>query len=768
MRLQSEVKEWFGQKTSLPATGRIHFVGIGGAGMSALARILLRQGREVSGSDLIDSPTTDLLREHGADIYIGHSATNLTRADIVVVSDAIDLSENPETIEAKRRNLLLFRRSQLLGALLQGYRVLAVTGSHGKSTTTAILAQILEKAGLDPLAIVGADVPGFEGNVRLGRGDIAVVEACEAYDSFHDITPELVLLTNLEPEHLDYHKSWENLRDSVVRFVKCATGKHRLVYCSEDSGACEVASAIGDGIAYGFDELGAQYKNGSLLTKNGSHPMKIIGRHNALNALGAIATAKLLGVDEREAFATAASASGCKRRLEKIGDIDGTTVYDDYAHHPTEIVASIDALKEAHLDKKLCVVFQPHLYSRTKDQLEGFANALSGADIVFLTDIYPARERPIPGISSALIVEKLEAMGTDTFYVASRHLLPREVAANANSDMVVVGMGAGNIESFAPDFLVELKRKNSPLRVAVFGGGESVEREVSILSATMVANALMSKGYSVQTIDPTELLLHDANLSALIGAERPDIVFLALHGTGAEDGAIQGLLELLHLPYTGSGIMASALAMDKEQTKRLLESRGLPTPAGVTLKKGDPIPEFPVPCVVKPNAQGSTIGLTFVQTAADLKKAVEKALKYDDIALIEEFISGIEISVPILGETALPAVEICPKSGTYDFAAKYTPGETEEIVPARISKNAEKTAREYARIAHNAIGAKDFSRTDLIVAGDKIVVLEINTLPGLTQTSLLPKSADSAGISYADLCENILQSAMKRYGIEKK
>jgi D-alanine--D-alanine ligase len=284
----------------------------------------------------------------------------------------------------------------------------------------------------------------------------------------------------------------------------------------------------------------------------------------------------------------------------------------------------------------------------------------------------------------------------------------------------------------------------------------------------MAEAALRARGYDLSVVDPTEQMLDRGSVQHLVGRDRPDVVFIALHGTGAEDGRVQGLLELLHIPYTGSGIEASALAMNKRATKRALADAGLPVPEGVTVSLGENIPDVPMPCVVKPNAQGSTIGLSFVWTRDELSKAVSKALKYDSVALIEELVEGVEISVPVLGDEALPVVEICPKSGTYDFAAKYTEGATDEIVPARISSAAAETAQKYALAAHRLVGAEDFSRTDMIVSNGRIVILEINTVPGLTNTSLVPNSAAAAGISYEDLCERILLSAMGRYGIQKK
>ena len=754
MRTRSEKKDHFSQ-ADFPPTGRVHFIGIGGAGMSGIARVLLHMGRDVSGSDEVESATTRDLQSRGAKVFIGHQETNLDDAEIVVVSDAVDLNSNPEFSAAKQKNLKLLTRSQALASVLQGRKVLAVTGSHGKSSTTAMLGQILADNGLDPLVIVGADVPVFDKNVRLGSGEFAVVEACEAYSGIDDMQAETVLLTNLEPEHMDYHGTWESLRRDVIRFAERSTGSPQLVYCNEDSGAREVAQ-----------QANAAEQPYELLPDLRNGEMAIPGAHNRLNASGAVKVAESIGIDRAAAVASVRKAKGCARRLEWIAETDGITVYDDYAHHPTEITKSIEALREAHPNGRLIIVYQPHLYTRTLEQLDNFAPAFSGANHVVVTDIYPAREKQIPGVSSALIAERLEAVGAHCDYVPSRHLLPRFVEKMARDGDVVVGMGAGNIEFFARDFVAELGRR-SRLRVAVLLGGESAEREVSLTSGRMVADALRARGYDVSTIDPTELLLNKGNVEVLIGPDRPDIVFTALHGTGAEDGRVQGFLELLHIPYVGAGVEASALAMNKRACKRAFADAGLPIAESVTVRLGEPIPELRLPCVVKPNAQGSTIGLTFVHSRSELPKAVSKALKYDDVAMLEEFVDGIEISVPVLVNEALPVVEICPKSGSYDFMSKYTEGATDEIVPARISTASTHLAQQYALAAHRLVGAADFSRTDMIVSGDRIVLLEINTVPGMTNTSLVPNSAAAAGMSYEDLCERILLSAMNRYGIKK-
>lgn len=780
MRTQAEIEQLFSESVSIPETGRVHFIGIGGAGMSAVARILLHRGRKVSGTDLVPSRILDELRAYGADISIGHDAKKVFGASAVVVTDAVDLKSNPEVSVAKELGLPLLRRSQALADLLKNCRVIAVTGTHGKSTVTAMIGHILETHSFDPMVVIGADAVDYGGNVRMGNGEYAVVEACEAYNSFLDLSPEIVVLTNLEPEHLDFHKNWENLLSSVEEFVKKARGTPKYVYCSSDEGASQVAHRVQGGVPYDFSlkPWNAVYDKGILKTSFGEFRLQQFGRHNALNALAAVAVAQLLSISPESAFRSLLSYRGLKRRMEKIGERDGVIVYDDYAHHPTEIHATLDAFREFYPEKRLIVAFQPHLYSRTRDFLNGFIEALCKADVVFLTDIYPAREEPIPGISSTLICEGLEKSKKECFHEASKHFLPRTVANYVRTGDVVIGMGAGDIETFAPNLVKEIARKSEPLRVGVFCGGQSTEREVSKLGGINVANALKRKGYRVELYDPTELLVGQSNVQKLTGAERPDIVFLLLHGTSAEDGTIQGFLELLRIPYTGSGVLPSATAIDKYRTKQVLSAHGIPTPKAKLLFSSSgttPLPTKVVigqwetfPVVVKPNRQGSTIGLGIARNQKELEECIEIARKYDSQVLLEEYIEGIEITVPVLDNETLPIVEIRPKSGSYDFAAKYTPNATDEIVPANISKKAEELAKRYALDAHRILALADFSRSDMIVRGDEVFFLEVNTIPGMTSTSLLPRSANAAGIAFDELCCRILEPALRRYGIEKK
>lgn len=748
MRKKSEILEAFAPREELSGYDSFFLVGIGGAGMSALAKMLKDRGKRVRGTDSTASSVTAELIAEGIDVHIGHTGDPIQAGDAVILTDAIDLSISPEVKRARELGCSLFRRSQLLGYLLEGRKVIAITGTHGKTTTTGLTGSALIAAGEDPLIVVGAAIPEWNSPVREGDGEWAVVEACEAYDSFHDLDPAIVILTNLELDHSDFHGNYENLRDSVLRFVNRAS--IGLVYCQADSGACEIASLAGVPQKRAYQPADLK--------------MALPGDHNRSNAGGALAAADMAGIDLDRAREGVSKFGGAERRLQvhREGPI---TVVDDYAHHPSEIEASLKALRERYPDRRLIVVYQPHLYSRTKDFLPLFSQALNEADVVVLTDIYPAREDPIPGISSARIAEGITKPAK---YVPSRFLLPREVAGMVRPGDLVVGMGAGTIGEFVPAFLREIDR-TGPTKVAVLEGGDSAEREVSLLSARAIAKALEEKGYAVQRIDLTERLLSKGDVSFLVGPDRPDVAFLAVHGTNAEDGAIQGACELLHIPYTGASVQSSALCMDKERTKLILTAHGLPVPKGVLVDDPETPIELDGPLVVKPNAQGSTVGLSFVDDHADLPRAIRYALQFGDTALVEERIVGMEISVPVLGDRALPPVEICPMSGSYDFASKYEPGATEEICPARLPEATLQRAMELALAAHQAMGCEGATRTDMMVRRDpdELFILEVNTLPGMTGTSLLPNSARTAGISFPDLCDWIVQDALRRHGAKK-
>ena len=298
-------------------------------------------------------------------------------------------------------------------------------------------------------------------------------------------------------------------------------------------------------------------------------------------------------------------------------------------------------------------------------------------------------------------------------------------------------------------------------KIAVLMGGTSAERDVSLSTGKQILGALDETRYAFTPLDTAEM---PALLKSL-AEDRPDVAVIALHGKGGEDGTLQGLLDLLSIRYTGSGVLASALAMDKAMSKRVLTAAGVLMPQDTTLRRGETlVGEIALPCIVKPNALGSTIGMAIARTSAEISPAVEAAFGYDDTVLIEQFITGTEITVPILGNVeleVLPIVEIVPNGGFYDYEAKYTAGATDEIVPARISETLAAEARRIAQLCHRTLGCRGMSRTDMIITPEgQIYTLEVNTIPGMTPTSLLPRSAEAAGYTFAQLLDRLIALAL--------
>lgn len=304
-------------------------------------------------------------------------------------------------------------------------------------------------------------------------------------------------------------------------------------------------------------------------------------------------------------------------------------------------------------------------------------------------------------------------------------------------------------------------------------GGSSSERSISLSTGQQILSALDPERYDARALDPADLHGPDGLLAQL--ADPPDVAFIALHGKGGEDGSVQGLLEVLGIPYTGSGVLASALAMDKSKTKRLLRSHGVPAPDEVLVHRcrrpaeaevdAQIAAQFGYPVIVKPNQGGSTIGCRIVRSRPELAGALDEALEQDAVALVEPLLAGVEITAGVLGNEepeVLPLIEIVPKGGFYDYEAKYAPGGSAHLIPARISARAEELARRYAATAHSALGCRGMSRVDMIVDGDSPVVLEVNTIPGMTPTSLLPDAARAAGIGFGELLDRLIAGALDR------
>ncbi|GAA3405822.1 UDP-N-acetylmuramate--L-alanine ligase [Pseudarthrobacter polychromogenes] len=450
---------------SLESLGRVHFVGIGGVGMSAVARIMVARGVPVSGSDAKDLPVMVDLAAAGARIAVGYASANLGDAQTVVAGSAIR-PDNPELVAAREAGLPVLHRSEALAATMGGDTVVTVAGTHGKSTTTSMVTVLLQGAGLDPSFAIGANVPALGVNAAHGSSGIFVAEADESDGSFLNYRPRIAVVTNVEPDHLDHYGTAEAVYQSFDRFTALLPADGVLVACADDAGALALAERTRTRgntrvVLYGTTE-GADlvlHDGGpgdvAVSTASGRFPLalQVPGRHNALNAAAAFAVALELGVDPAAAAAALAHFSGASRRFELKGEARGVRVFDDYAHHPTEVRAALAAARSVAGAHKVHVLFQPHLFSRTREFAQEFAEALNLADTALVLDIYPAREDPIPGVTSQLIADHLDSGGR---LVAAGDAVSALTAAAAAGDIVLTA-GAGDVTAYGPQIVEALR-----------------------------------------------------------------------------------------------------------------------------------------------------------------------------------------------------------------------------------------------------------------------------------------------------------------------
>jgi len=447
---------------------RIHFVGIGGIGMSGIAEVLLNLGYGVTGSDLRASDTTRRLESLGGRVFVGHDAAHVSDVDVVVTSSAVR-RDNPEVLEARRRKIPVIPRAEMLAELMRLKYGVAIAGSHGKTTTTSMAAHVLAHAGLDPTAVVGGKVNTFGSNAKLGRGEYMVVEADESDGSFLHIPPTIAIVTNVDPEHLDHWKTVEALRRGFVDFVNRVPFYGLAILCIDHPGVQSLLPDVEkryvtygespqadyradhielDGHSVRFDA----FRAGMPL---GRFEVPMVGRHNALNALAVVALGDEMGVPADRVREALRAFRGVQRRFTVRGEAAGVTVVDDYGHHPAEVRATLSGAHEAFRRRVVCA-FQPHRYTRTRDLLEDFATAFHDADVLLVTDVYAAGEEPIPGATAAALVDVIRARGHRDVTHVPRAELARAVRARVTPGDLVLTLGAGDVTAVGPELLALL------------------------------------------------------------------------------------------------------------------------------------------------------------------------------------------------------------------------------------------------------------------------------------------------------------------------
>ena len=463
---------------SLDGVTRVHLIGIGGAGMSALARLMLAQGVPVSGSDAKESRRLSALRALGAQVHVGHGIECLDGeppASVVVASTAIPPT-NPEVVEARRRGLPVWTRAEALNAVMVGRQPIAIAGTHGKTTTTSMVTVALQACGEDPSFAIGSELQSSGTNAHWGTGPHFVVEADESDGSFLAITPRVAVVTNVEADHLDHWADLASIEDAFVRF--CAATKETggvAILCADDPGARRVAErARAEGVrvvTYGqagdadvrivdpvASERGWSFSMVDHGVRRGTVTLQVPGLHNALNAAAAWAVASVLGAPVAEAEEGLEAFSGTQRRFELRGQVDGIRVYDDYAHHPTEVEATLRAAREVAGDGRVVVAFQSHRYTRTAVFAREFGEALGLADEVVVLEVYSAGEQPIAGASGEVIAAAVPLPSERVHYEPSWAHVPEAVVARVRPGDVVMTMGAGDVGMLAPR-IVDLLRE---------------------------------------------------------------------------------------------------------------------------------------------------------------------------------------------------------------------------------------------------------------------------------------------------------------------
>lgn len=438
---------------------RIHFVGIGGIGMSGIAEVLLNLGYPVSGSDLHDSEVTQRLRSLGAQVFVGHQEENLAvNPSVVVISTAVKYS-NPEVLEARRRQIPVIPRAEMLAELMRMKYGVAVAGSHGKTTTTSMIAAVLSTAGLDPTIVIGGRVRMFGANAKMGQGEILVAEADESDGSFLLLSPTIAVVTNIDREHMDFHQTMERLNESFLAYINKIPFYGLAVLCLDNAHVRALLPKVRKRfVTYGLSPeaefcardlhmkaAGVEFTVVRQAKPLGRLQLHLPGRHSATNALAAVAVAHELEIPFKYVAEALDAFTGIHRRFEIKGEPRGIMVIDDYGHHPEEIRATVGALRDSW-KRPLTVIFQPHRYSRTRDLFEEFLTAFDGADRLVLTEIYPAGEDPIPEVSGKMLYHAIKRKGhIDVEFIADKTQIAKPLSAKLAAGDIALTLGAGDI-----------------------------------------------------------------------------------------------------------------------------------------------------------------------------------------------------------------------------------------------------------------------------------------------------------------------------------
>jgi UDP-N-acetylmuramate--alanine ligase len=784
-----------------------HFIGIGGIGMSGLATIVLEKGSsQVSGSDLREGGCVDSLKGLGAHVVQGHDKGYLPHAATVVISTDIPL-DNPELVEAKRRSQPVIHRSDLLADLMHGYEVLVVTGTHGKTTTTSLLSHVLFEAGQDPSFAVGGVLLNYGCNARHGKGAYFVAEADESDGTFLKYLYASAIITNIDTDHIAHFGSLENLEKAFSQFIKKAPLPERLFFCGDDE---RLRKLCPRGVSYGTGPANDLRIEHVHATEQGmvfdvrfrrrlfrSICLPLHGHHNVANAAAVFGLALTIGIPEASIRAAFVTFKGVKRRLERKESGSQCFVFDDYAHHPTEIKATIHALRHAIGERRLIAVFQPHRPSRMKHCMKELVTAFKDADAIVVTDIYLSNEHDNPEITNdkifGLIKESHQGIPCSSF---QRSSLVDSLFNIVRPHDVVLFLGAGDITKASDDFANRLATTAlEKWKVGIVYGGMNSENKISRVSASAVYDSLDTSLYTpiafeidqrghwhrTQGIERDEQS-HDSTETFSKGVwqalQSCDLFIPVLRGAFGEDGTIQGFFEILHKPYVGCPTKACAVSMDKVMAKQVVQAAGVPVVPYVVFHRrdwkdhsqellADAIKKLRPPYFVKPAHLGSSIGIERIEKSADLAHAIDVALALDDKILVEQGVKGREIEFAVFGNEQIivpPPGEVLTGGGFYDYKAKYGKDGMKSIPTAHLTEEQIEQGRVYIKKAYQALDCSGLSRMDCFLDDDGHWYFnEANPFPVFARTSVYPSVWKGQGITYSELVNRLIILSLSRF-----
>jgi UDP-N-acetylmuramate--alanine ligase len=777
-----------------------HLIGIGGIGMSSLASILLEKKEKVTGSDLNPSTITEALEQKGAKIFYPQKEENVQTDTIVVVSTDIK-EDNPELVQAKRLSLPILHRSDLLKNLMENKKPLLVAGTHGKTTTSALLSHVLKESKYYPSFSIGGIVESLKTHGSHNKGEYFVAEADESDGSFLKLPSFGAIVTNVEEDHLNYWKTYSAIQEGFKIFLSQVQSKEHLLWCYDD---LILRSQAKEGSSYGLTGGDYQAENirktmtGMLFDIRAKGKvykdieLPLMGQHNVLNATAVFAMSLQIGIKHfkiRKAFST---FKGVKRRQEKIFEHHNISFFDDYAHHPTEISKTLEAFKEHYEERRLVCIFQPHRYTRTKDLLKQFGSCFQEADLVMITDIYAAREKE-ENVTIQDFVQEVKKHHKNVLYIPQQNLI-EQVSEQLRAHDVVLGLGAGDITKKIREIASFSENNFKKWKVAVLYGGKSTEYEVSLVSGSYVKSILDPAIYDVEVIQvskegfwflndqkPADQIIPSEVLDKL---QKQDILFPVFHGPCGEDGMMAAFFALLNKPFAGCDFASAAVAMHKGLTKRIAETHKiLVTPyyeissfhwknhsieilEEIEKKLGSSL-------FIKPVHLGSSIGAKSAENKEELIQAIEYALSFDDVILVEKRLHGREIEVAVIGNDYVKAAtpgEILTGGEFYDYDQKYKGG-MQAKVPANLSEKQMKKVQELAIKAYQAVGCKGLSRVDFFLVQDdnkeQFILNEINPIPGFTPISLFPKMWYHTGFTEKQLVDQLIISALHHHRTDK-